>query len=214
MHACAVAGLGAGAAGAARAIGQVEGNDVSVESGMRRPPRTSTAAPSIYVSNGSVVTVHSGQARMTLFAGGEVDICGPAKITVLKSGDAITLALNFGRVRVRTAREDVSARFHAHDHRHADRYQRRRARRHGGAEPRRFALRAGDAAARIQLEHQFTGEKLIVPQAGEFFLECGQAGCPWPARREAASAWPRKLSRLLRRLRPYRTMRTLLPRRR
>ena len=155
------------------AIGQVEGDDVSVESGVAAATRTSTSAASIYVSNGSVVTVHSAQARMTLFAGGEVDICGPAKITVLKSGEAITLALNFGRMRVRVPAKtslrvftptiigtpiDIS----------------------GGARDVTMGLNLDDSlcvvagSGAIQLEHQFTGERLIVPQTGEFFLDSGK----------------------------------------
>jgi hypothetical protein len=155
------------------AIGQVEGHDVSVESGTAAATQTSTSAASIYVSNGSVVTVHSGQAQMMLFAGGEVDLCGPAKVTLLKSGEAITLALNFGRMRVqlpaRTSLRvftptiigtplDIS----------------------GGARDVTMGLNLDDSlcivagSGAIQLEHQFTGERLIVPQAGEFFLDSGK----------------------------------------
>jgi hypothetical protein len=82
------------------AIGQVEGSDISCENGAPASGGTSTVGTKLDVSNGTVVTVHSGQARMRLFGGGEVGICGPAKLSVLLSGDAITLALNFGRVRV------------------------------------------------------------------------------------------------------------------
>ena len=82
------------------AVGRVQGRDISVESGTAAGNTTSIAAASIYVMSGSIVTVHSGNGRMTLFGGGEVEICGPAKFTVLRSGDDITLALNFGRLRV------------------------------------------------------------------------------------------------------------------
>src|SRR6202162_1298066 len=86
------------------AIGRVEGNDISVEgagaSGNGGTPSAGGQLASFLVSNGNVVTVHVGQARMTLAAGGRVDICGPAKFTVLESGGAITLALNFGRMHV------------------------------------------------------------------------------------------------------------------
>ena len=142
---------------------------------------TSVAAPSIYVMNGSIVTVHSGNGKMTLFSGGEVEICGPAKFTVLLSGDAITLALNFGRLRVQLpessklrvftptiigtplgisgAARDVTVGLNLDD-----------------------SLCVVAASGAIQLEHQFTGEKLIVPQAGEFFLNLGKllpvAGTP------------------------------------
>src|SRR5580704_7331514 len=81
-------------------IGHVEGNDISCESGTPETGQYSTVGTKLDVSDGTVVTVHSGQALMTLVAGGEVGICGPAKLTVLLSGNAITLALNFGRVRV------------------------------------------------------------------------------------------------------------------
>jgi hypothetical protein len=127
----------------------------------------------IYVANGGVVVVHSGDARMTLFSSGEVDICGPAKFTVLTSGDAITLALNFGRLHVKLPAKtalriftptiiatpiDIS----------------------GGARDVTVGLNLDDslcvvaAGGALQLEHQFSGEKLIVPQAGEFFLDAGR----------------------------------------
>lgn len=163
------------------AIGRVEGKDISVDSGTAAGNGTERIAPSIYVSNGSIVTVHSGQARMRLFTGGELDICGPAKFTVLVSGSAITLALNFGRIHVELPPTaslrifsptiiatpiDIS----------------------GGSRDLTVGLDQHDslcvlaASGAVQLEHQFTGEKLVVPQAGEFFLNEGRllpvAGMP------------------------------------
>ncbi len=163
------------------AIGRVEGKDISCENGTPATGVTSTVGQSIFVSNGTVVTVHSGQALLTLFAGGQVDVCGPAKFTVLLSGDAITLALNFGRVRLELPANtvlriftptiigtpiDIS----------------------GGPRDVTVGLSLDDSlcvratSGAIQLEHQFTGEKLIVPQAGEFFLNAGRllpvAGTP------------------------------------
>jgi len=162
------------------AVALVEGSDTSVEGGVAGSDRQ-TASPSIYASNGSVVTVHSGKARMKLLAGGKVSICGPAKFTVLVSGGAITLALNFGRVRVELPAKttlriftptivgtpiDIS----------------------GGSRDVTVGLDLNDSlcvvatSGAIQLEHQFTGEKIIVPQAGEFFLNSGKllpvAGTP------------------------------------
>ncbi|MFZ0979123.1 MAG: hypothetical protein WAN23_06925, partial [Candidatus Acidiferrales bacterium] len=55
------------------AVGEVEGNDVTVDSGTPAMMGTATSAPKIFVSNGSVLTVHSGTAIMTLLGGGEVD---------------------------------------------------------------------------------------------------------------------------------------------
>jgi hypothetical protein len=163
------------------AIGRVEGRDISCENGTPATGETSTVGQSIFVSNGTVVIVHSGHALLTLFAGGQVDICGPAKLTVLLSGDAITLALNFGRVRLELPANtqlriftptiigtplDIA----------------------GGSRDVTVGLSLDDSlcvratSGAIQLEHQFTGEKLIVPQAGEFFLNAGRllpvAGTP------------------------------------
>jgi hypothetical protein len=155
------------------AVGEVEGNDVTVDGGTPAMVGTSTNAPKIFVSSGSVLTVHSGQAVMTLFAGGEVDICGPAKITILRASDAITLALNFGRMRVQLPPKtslrvftptvvgtplDIS----------------------GGARDVTVGLSLDDSmcvlasSGAIQLANQFTDQTLIVPQSGEFFLSAGQ----------------------------------------
>jgi hypothetical protein len=163
------------------AVGRVQGQDISVENGTAANNGTARSAPSIYVLNGSIVTVHSAKARMTIFAGGKVDICGPAKFTVLLSGDAITLALNFGRVRVSLPAKttlrvftptiigmplDIN----------------------GGARDVTVGLNLDDSlcvlatSGAIQLANQFSDEKLIVPQAGEFFLNAGRllpvAGTP------------------------------------
>ena len=159
-------------------IGRVDGNDISVEGGAAS---LGDGGPngggngqllSFAVSNGSVVTVHVGQARLTLAAGGQIDICGPAKFTVLESGGAITLALNFGRMRVQIpvttalriytptivatpldiggAVRDITVGLDLND-----------------------SLCVLSTSGAIRLEQQFSGEGLIVPQAGEFFLEAG-----------------------------------------
>jgi hypothetical protein len=158
------------------AIGRVEGNDVSVEGagapGNGGTPSAGGQLASFLVSNGNVVTVHVGQARMTLAAGGQVDICGPAKFTVLESGGAITLALNFGRMHVQIpattslriytptiiatpldiggAVRDINVGLDLND-----------------------SLCVVSTGGAVRLEQQFSGEGLIVPQAGEFFLEGG-----------------------------------------
>ncbi len=157
----------------ASAVGRVEGLDVTVDGGVPAGSGLNAATPGIFITNGGVVTVHSGQAHLTLVAGGQVDICGPAKLTVLQSSGAITLALNFGRMRIQlpaaTALRiftptiiatplDIS----------------------GAARDVTIGLDLNDslcvlaAGGALQLEHQFTGEKLVVPQAGEFFLAEGK----------------------------------------
>ena len=155
------------------AVGEVQGNDVTVDGGTAAVVGTSTQAPKMFLTNGSVLTVHSGTAVMTLFAGGEVDICGPAKITILRSSGAITLALNFGRMRVQLPPKtslrvftptvigtplDIS----------------------GGARDVTMGLNLDNSmcvlasSGAIQLANQFTDQTLIVPQSGEFFLSAGE----------------------------------------
>ena len=165
------------------AIGRVEGNDVSVDNGMTGDNPSGRAAPDspTFVFNGSVLTVHDGKARLTLVAGGQVDICGPAKFTLLQSGPSITLALNFGRVHLQLpastplriftptmiatpldiggANRDIIAGLDMND-----------------------SLCVVATSGAIRLEQQFTGAGLIVPQSGEFFLSAGNlvpvAGTP------------------------------------
>jgi hypothetical protein len=154
-------------------IARVTGYDISVDGGNSAPLDAVFNAPSVYVSNGSVVTVHSGDAHMVLTSGGQVDICGPAKFTMLVSGGAVTLALNFGRVhatlpatsqvRIFTPtivatpidisgnQRDITAGLDLNDS---------------------LCVRATSGA--LKLEQQFTGEDLIVPQSGEFFLADGK----------------------------------------
>ena len=165
----------------AGAIGRVEGNDISVESGAPSGAAAAKPAPGGYVFSGSIVTVHDGKARLTLVVGGEVDVCGPAKLTLLESGGAITLALDFGRIHLQLLRgtslriftptiiatpldiageeRDITAGLDMND-----------------------SLCVLATSGAIRLEQQFTGEGIIVPQAGEFFLNSGKlvpiAGAP------------------------------------
>jgi len=173
-------------------IGRVEGKDISIEGGAAASGGNAVSAPSIFVSNGSVVTVHSGQARMVLAGGGLIDICGPAKFTLLQSGGAITLALNFGRMHVilplATALRiftptivatplDIS----------------------GGRRDITVGLDLNDSlcvlalSGALRLEQQFSGEILDVPQLGEFFLAGGKlvpvAGAPGSCHCEEAAVY-------------------------
>jgi hypothetical protein len=151
----------------AGSVGKLDGEDISVEGGQY--PVSIKGATTLFVSSGSVITVHSGAARLTLAAGGMVDICGPAKFTLLESGGAFTVALNFGRVRIRLAdptpvriytpfiiatpvaisnnSRDFTLGLDVND---------------------LMCVYAAQGAAAI--EQQFGGENLIVPELGEFFL--------------------------------------------
>jgi hypothetical protein len=160
------------AAAPAGAIAQIEGEDISVE-GASSAGAPSAAGSAQYVFNGSILTVHTGRAKLTFAGGGQVDICGPAKITVLQSAGSITLALSIGRIHLRLpagapvrvftptiiatpidisgAERDITLGLDLND-----------------------ALCVLATSGALRLEQQFTGEGLIVPQAGDFFIASGK----------------------------------------
>lgn len=123
--------------------------------------------------SGSEVVVTSGHARLTLVDGSEMDICGPAQLSLLKAGGAITVALSHGRVHARISAElplqiytamivvtPVSV----------------------GGVPRDATVgldTAGEmclyaAHGALRLEHQFSGQRVLVPQLGEVAVPGGQ----------------------------------------
>jgi hypothetical protein len=152
-------------------IGRVSGADVSVESS--HGASTTSNAQDFSVLSGDIVTVHSDSARLTLTAGGEAGICGPAKLTILESGDAITLALQFGRARVKlggtTALTLYTPLFVATPVAITE-----------GPRDMTLGLDASGrvcvlaTAGGVRVEEQFTGESIIVPQPREIFLAGGE----------------------------------------
>lgn len=77
-------------------VGHIEGDDVEVKTAT--PLGVETDAAPADVASGSDITVRTGHALL-LLDHGEVTICGPAHLQLHKSGGAITLALDYGRVR-------------------------------------------------------------------------------------------------------------------
>jgi hypothetical protein len=146
----------------------VQGSDVSINDAMK------AGAAAQDIASGNVVTVHSGTARLQLAAGGEVSICGPAKFTVLDSGGGeVTLALEFGRMQLdlppaallRVLTPAIVARPLEIDR---------------GKRNMTIGLDQDDSlcvlatSGAVQLEQEFSGERLIVPESGDFFLQSGQ----------------------------------------
>lgn len=154
-------------------VAQIIGQDISVEGPSAPGADNERGGASIMIGNGSVVIVHSGQARMALLSGGAVDICGPAKFTMLQSNGAVTLAVELGRMRVRLPATVTLRLF-------TPTIVATPLEISGGARDITVGLDQNDSlcvlatSGAIQLEHQFTGEKLIVPQSGEFFLNAGK----------------------------------------
>jgi hypothetical protein len=78
------------------AIGRLFGDDVSITGAVTFD--AANGRSTALLSSGSDLTIRSGQAKVSLVEGGQIAICGPAHLSLLKSGNAITLALDYGRV--------------------------------------------------------------------------------------------------------------------
>lgn len=161
-------------------VGNLSGNDVSVKGAVSFDVENgrSTAV----LASGSEVTVRAGEALVELDGGGEIVVCGPAHFSLLKSGGAITLALDYGTVHsvlasavpltvftpqvvatpvaIGQGRRDVTV----------------------GLD-RDGALCTLAASGAMRIEQQFSGQSLLVPQGGTLNLVGGQLGMPGAAAR-------------------------------
>jgi hypothetical protein len=129
--------------------------------------------------SGSDVRVKSGTARIDLAEGGQISICGPAHLSVLKSGGSLTLALDAGTIHAHLPAQVGSehgpaltiytAQIQAHAIAIGD-----------GPEdllvgidaPGSMCIRANRGALRV--EQQLTGKSVIIPQTGDVLLADGQ----------------------------------------
>lgn len=151
-----------------QSLGQVMGDDVSVIGPSNVMP--GGPAQAIAFASGSTIVVHSGKARVEFRGGGELDVCGPAKFTVLASGEALTVALSFGRVHAKFGAlrpitiytpEIVATPMAI------------------GNQPRDITLGLSDTGAMcvlaargaVQVQQQLSGETLVVPQPSEVLLQ-------------------------------------------
>jgi len=154
-------------------VGTIEGDNVAIAASASATPLPQNPSSDGTILNGGVITVGSGQARLMLASGGEIDICGPAKITLLQSSGAITVALDFGHIRaylpassslriftptliatpveINGTASDVSVGLQQDD-----------------------SLCVKAASGALLLESQFTNEKIVVPQSGQFFFAQGR----------------------------------------
>src|SRR5580704_11157191 len=123
--------------------------------------------------SGSDVRVKSGQARISLVEGGQISICGPAHLSVLKSGGAVTVALDSGAIHALLEREPALSVYTAQIQGRPVAI---------GEEPREFLVgfeSAGIMCVRtyrgaMRLEQQLSGQSVMVPQGGDVTLANGQ----------------------------------------
>jgi hypothetical protein len=155
------------------AIGAIDGASISV-SGPMTVDVVSGQVKTI-LRSGSEVRVKSGSARIDLIEGGQIVICGPAHLSVLKSGGALTLALDTGTIHAHINGEpaltvytpQIQAKPIAIGDGEQDVFVGLDA---AGA----MCVRANRGAVRI--EQQLTGQSIIVPQSGDVVLTNGQLG--------------------------------------
>src|SRR5580704_12345724 len=122
--------------------------------------------------SGNDIRVKSGRANLELVEGGKVAICGPAHLSVLKSGGLLTLALDTGVIRVYVDKQPAVTVYTAQ-------IQAKPISVGEGAQdaligfeaPGVMCVRARSGA--IRLEQQLTGQSVIVPQGGDILLNNG-----------------------------------------
>jgi hypothetical protein len=152
-------------------VGVIDGESISVTGPMS--VEVVHGQSKTLLRSGSDVRVKSGAARIDLVEGGQISICGPAHLSVLKSGGSLTIALDTGTIHVQIERDfplniytpqiqaqtvpigdaprDVLVGFDA-----------------AGA----MCIRANRGA--VRLEQQLTGQSVFIPQAGDVLLLNGQ----------------------------------------
>jgi hypothetical protein len=153
-------------------VGPIEGEDISVQGPLNIEVvqgRTRTI-----LRSGSDVRVNSGQARIDLIEGGQIAVCGPAHLSVLKSVNLLTLALDTGIIHAHIQGPQPSltiytAQIQAKPFAITDAPQDTLV----GFDPTgAMCIRADSGAVRI--EQQLTGQSIVVPQSGEVLITNGQ----------------------------------------
>ncbi len=156
-----------GAAGQV-SIGRLSGDDVSVKGGISFESENGRAAA--VLASGSDLTLRSGQAKIDLLDGGDIILCGPAHLSILKSGAAITIALDYGQVHLQVnARTDVTiytplwiaTSVSIGDHE----------RDLTVAIDQKGELCVTALSGAMRIEQQLTAESLVVPQGGDIRIE-------------------------------------------
>jgi hypothetical protein len=124
--------------------------------------------------SGSDIRVNSGQARIDLVEGGQIAVCGPAHLSVLKSVNLLTLALDTGIIHARIpgpqpALTVYTAQLQAKPFAISDAPQDTLV----GFDPTgAMCIRADSGAVRV--EQQLTAQSIIVPQSSEVLITNGQ----------------------------------------
>jgi hypothetical protein len=175
------------------AVGAIEGEAISVQG----PMTVEVVAGKVktVLRSGNDIRVKSGQARIDLVEGGQISICGPAHLSVLKSGGLLTVALDSGVIHAHIEHSPAltvyTAQIQAKPIAIGDGPQDALI---GFDTPGAMCVRATRGA--VRLEQQLTGQNVIVPEGRDIVLNngaldglrinAGQCICDW----QAANAIP------------------------
>ena len=123
--------------------------------------------------SGVDIRVKLGRARINLAEGGTIAVCGPAHISMLKAGNALTIALDSGTIHAHVegnlTLNVFTAQILAKTVAIGDGPQDILA---GFDTPGLMCVRANRGA--LRLEEQFGGQSVMVPQGGDVLLANGQ----------------------------------------
>ena len=153
-------------------VGAIEGETISVQGPMN--VEVVNGHTRTILRSGSDVRVNSGQARIDLIEGGQIAVCGPAHLSVLKSVNLLTLALDTGIIHAhiegaQPALTIYTAQIQAKPFAISDAGQDALV----GFDPTgAMCIRADSGAVRV--EQQLTGQSIVIPQNGEVLINNGQ----------------------------------------
>jgi hypothetical protein len=159
------------ALGKQEVIGRLAGDDVSVAGAISF--ENENGRTNALLASGSDLTLRSGQAKIDLSDGGEIILCGPAHLSILKSGSSLTIALDYGQLHLHvsaTAQITVfTALLVVTPEAIGDRERDLTV---GLDRNGELCITALFGAARV--EEQLTGEKSIIPQGGDIQIDRGE----------------------------------------
>jgi hypothetical protein len=152
-------------------VGAIEGDAIAVSGPMS--VETVNGQVITVLRSGSDVRVKSGSALINLVEGGQIAICGPAHLSVLKSGNSLTIALDTGTIHAHIERQPAltmyTPQIQAQPVAIGDGPQDTVV---GFDTTGAMCIRANRGA--LRLEQQLTGQNVLVPQGGDVFLANGQ----------------------------------------
>jgi hypothetical protein len=152
-------------------VGSIEGKAIAVTGPMT--VETVDGQLLTMLRSGSDIRVKSGSATIKLVEGGQIGICGPAHVSVLKSGTALTIALDTGTIHAHIEHQPTltmyTPQIQAQPVSIGDSAQDTIV---GFDSAGSMCVRALRGA--LRLEQQLTGQNVLVPQGGDVFLANGQ----------------------------------------